>query len=568
MVPLPSPPLLPPPLRRVSCVFILPFVIVAAVASGAFAFVPNSHDVVPLEPLLAASRTMTASRRHNICTTSRSSSRVVNSGRTPTTRTDGTSRPTASTCSSKSLSLDDSSLLDDSCLPQMIIFDLDNTLWTPELYQLRSLQRQKNAMPRAGIDVDLFPGARAVIDSIRSDEGGRWSNVRFAVASRTKSVEWAHHLLDQFGIRDIFDHVEIFPGDKIAHFNNLREKSGIPFERMIFFDDARHGRYGNCVPVSRLGVLSVHTPGGLHCETIFHTAMERFATWDGRPSTVVEHDGSVTELPHEEDDNLSNERRTGKVAKFFDERGFGFIRYGDRGTKDLFFHMRSLMSDTEVIDVGDEVSFVVRNDKKTGKKMAAEVQSVKAGSSDAESVTNSDDNTVDMRVFSMNNPFAALLANGHKTLETRNGTMFVPYPEGTKFLLHVGRRIYPDGDRHIDVMKSGGLSDAAINKLKSLPQGYGRGQAVAILEIGKTFETTLAERSEPDFQRRVCAFGEDSGRRATEIRRVEYLKRPVRVSGQGGVFKAKIPRDAIPSGWLSEKKDGVSGGRVVYSISG
>ena len=560
MVPLPSPPLLPPPLRRVSCVFILPLVIVGAVASGAFAFVPNSHDVVPLEPLLAASRAMTASHRHNICT---KRSRV-NSGRTPTTRTDGAS--TASTrsskatcCSSKSSSVDDPS-------PALIVFDLDNTLWTPELYQLRSLQRQKNAMPRAGIDVDLFPGARAVIESIRSDEG-RWSNVRFAVASRTKSVEWAHHLLGEFGIRDIFDHVEIFPGDKIAHFNNLREKSGIPFERMIFFDDARHGRYGNCVPVSRLGVLSVHTPGGLHCETIFHTAMERFSTWDGRPSTVVEHDGTVTELPHEGDDNHSNERLTGKVAKFFDERGFGFIRYGERGTKDLFFHVRNLMSDTEAIEAGDEISFVVRNDKKSGKKMAAEVQSAKAGSSVAESVTN-DDDKVNMRVFSMNNPFAALLANGHKTLETRNGNMFVPYTEGTKFLLHVGRRTYPDGDRHIDVMKSGGLSDAAIKKLKSLPEGYSRGQAVAILEIGKTFETTLAERSEPDFQRRVCAFGEDSGRRATEIRRVEYLKRPVRVSGQGGVFKAKIPRDAIPDGWLGEEKDGVSGGRVVYSISG
>ncbi|KAL7540257.1 hypothetical protein ACHAXR_009978 [Thalassiosira sp. AJA248-18] len=56
-------------------------------------------------------------------------------------------------------------------------------------------------------------------------------------------------------------------------------------------------------------------------------------------------------------------------------------------------------------------------------------------------------------------PSAALLSNGYKTLETRNGTMFTPYPEGTKMLLHVGQRIYPDGNRHIDVMKSGDLDD-------------------------------------------------------------------------------------------------------------
>ena len=100
--------------------------------------------------------------------------------------------------------------------------------------------------------------------------------------------------------------------------------------------------------------------------------------------------------------------------------------------------------------------------------------------------------------------------------------------------------------------------------------------AVAILEIGKTFDTTLEERCDPDFQRKVCAFGEDSGRRATEIRRVQYLKRPVKVGGQGGVFKADMPRDAIPDGWLApegaNESDGTistnTGGRVVYSITG
>jgi len=143
-----------------------------------------------------------------------------------------------------------------------------------------------------------------------------------------------------------------------------------------------------------------------------------------------------------------------------------------------------------------------------------------------------------------------IAAKTAKTLETRNGTMFTPYPEGTKMLLHVGQRTYPDGNRHLDVMRSGGLSDDEITTLKSLPQGYGKGMAVAIVEIGKTYETTLEERCEPDFQRMVGAFGEDSGMRATEIKRVAYLKRGVKVSGKGGVFKSDIDRDAIPDGWL------------------
>jgi hypothetical protein len=152
----------------------------------------------------------------------------------------------------------------------------------------------------------------------------------------------------------------------------------------------------------------------------------------------------------------------------------------------------------------------------------------------------------------MNLPFAALLANGYKILETRNGTMFTTYPEGTKMLLHVGQRIYPDGDRHIDIMKSGGLTDDEIKTLKSLPPGFAKGMAVAIVELGKTFETTLEQRCDPNFQRAVGAYGQDSGMRATEIRRVEYLKQWVKVSGQGGIFKVRVNKDVIPNGWLDE----------------
>jgi hypothetical protein len=143
-------------------------------------------------------------------------------------------------------------------------------------------------------------------------------------------------------------------------------------------------------------------------------------------------------------------------------------------------------------------------------------------------------------------------------------------------------------------MKSGGLNEDEIEQLKSLPPGFGKGMAVAILEIGKTYETTVQERSDAEFQRNVAAYGKDSGRMVTEIKRVAYLKKPVRVSGQGGVFKVDVDRDILPEGWeLSPDKvpgktnmgtnkkqstgkgDGISnaslqkgGGKPIYSISG
>lgn len=449
-----------------------------------------------------------------------------------------------------------------SSLPKLIVFDLDNTIWSPELYQLRNLQRA-NTTPVAGRDVKLFKGAQAALNAKTKLPG-----IKFAVASRTKSVDWAHDLLDQFGIRHLFDHIEIFPGNKQAHFKNIADSSGIHYSDMIFFDDQKDGKYGNCEPVSRMGVLSVHCPGGLHSEEIFENALERFKEWDRSPNTIVEWNGEMT----------IDSRQEGVVKTVNRGKRYGFICYGDHTTKDLFFHYSSLPDD-RVIGQGDKLSFVVKRDPKTGKNMAVNVE--------IESSTVASKDTVEMRVFSMNMPFAALLVNGYKTLETRNGTMFVPYPDGTQMLLHVGHRNYPDGNKHIEVMKSGGLNEDQIKQLKMLPNGFGKGMVVAIVELGKTYDTTVEERSHPEFQRHVAAFGSDSGRMVTEIKRVQYLKRPVVVSGQGGVFKAQIDPEIIPDGWLqpstekpyqvkssddpeatSSSSSTSSGSKPVFSISG
>lgn len=123
---------------------------------------------------------------------------------------------------------------------------------------------------------------------------------------------------------------------------------------------------------------------------------------------------------------------------------------------------------------------------------------------------------MELRVFSLNLPYAALLSNGYKTHETN---MFAPYPEGSIMLIHVGQRTYPDGDWNI--MKSGRLDDDEIQALKSLPPGFLKGMVVAIVELGKTYETTWEERFDPVFQRAVATFGEDSGMRVTEVKLLE-----------------------------------------------
>ncbi len=421
-------------------------------------------------------------------------------------------------------------------LPKLIVFDLDNTLWTPELYQLRKLQRA-NITPRAGQDVHLMSGAMQILQDhipYLQQQG-----VQFAVASRTKSVEWAHALLGQFNLLHIFSYVEIFPANKKQHFEKLHQASGFSYQDMLFFDDARDGKYGNCEPVSLQGVLAVHCPQGLNTVDIFHNAMDKYKQWDKTPGTIVEADGTMTiGFQHNDEQELSVKFGIVKMVNI--NKRYGFIRYKDGSNGDLFFHFKHLTNGVTNVEKGDEVSFVTTRDGKDGRIMAGNVAIH----------VSADKSRKEFPCFSMNQPFAALLANGYKDLETRNGTMFEKYRPGTIMLLHVGRRVYPDGNRHIQIMKDGGLDDESIRRMKTLPSGFGNGQIVAILELGRTFETTIEERNDAQFQRRVAAYGTDSGRMVTEIVRIAYLTKPIQWSGQPGVFKVRIDEDCIPKGYI------------------
>lgn len=156
--------------------------------------------------------------------------------------------------------------------------------------------------------------------------------------------------------------------------------------------------------------------------------------------------------------------------------------------------------------------------------------------------------------FSMNQPFASLLAHGFKTLETRNSSILAPL-EGRKVALHVGKNTYPDGGMHQVIMRRNvpscdhnSMNESEIGRLTSLPEGFSRGAVVAIIELG---ETVLYEseqmRQVPRVELGAVATGQAMGRYITTIRSTAWLKPPgLRMKGLPGVFDVAIPTDLLP----------------------
>ena len=120
-------------------------------------------------------------------------------------------------------------------LPRLVVFDLDNTLWTPELYTLRYLQEEQT--PMAGDDVWMLSGAAPALHEIATRD--EWRGTQFAIASRQDKTAWARDLLEQFRVpmpgteggpplSSLFQYIELRTGTKKAHFRAFHEVCFIP----------------------------------------------------------------------------------------------------------------------------------------------------------------------------------------------------------------------------------------------------------------------------------------------------------------------------------------------------
>ena len=328
-----------------------------------------------------------------------------------------------------------------SAIPKLVVLDLDNTVWTPELYTLRQLDNYASAGPpgpQAGKDVWLIDGAAAALYELATCP--LWKDTRVAVASRTNKGAWAHQLLSTFEIpgcpgRSIASlltgGVEIFPGSKVKHFENLKRSTGIGYEEMLFFDDSADGRYGNCAPIAKQGVLSAHCPQGLTA-SVWHNAVKAFAqrSAEGAPlGVVLRPDGSSSGGGGGGGGGSGGSTAglsSARVVKYLSDKGFGFVQVDGSGEQ-VFFHKSKVSGGGGGLGriVGMQAMVKVGKDRR-GRPECVSVQIEGGGGSSSDGGSSSidgDDAIVDgvtLPIFSMNMPFAGLLAYGVKTIESRS----------------------------------------------------------------------------------------------------------------------------------------------------
>ncbi|KAJ4451524.1 hypothetical protein ANN_02988 [Periplaneta americana] len=140
--------------------------------------------------------------------------------------------------------------------PGLVVFDLDFTLWPFRVDKnARSpfnVSKKGNVIDTRGKVFKTFPEVPQLLATL-SENG-----FNLAVASRIEDISGAYQLLQLFEITQYFHYKEIYPGTKTVHFKHLHVKTGLEYDRMIFFDDDKR----NVRDISRLGVTVIQVPEG------------------------------------------------------------------------------------------------------------------------------------------------------------------------------------------------------------------------------------------------------------------------------------------------------------------
>eukprot|EP00933_Yihiella_yeosuensis_P041238 TRINITY_DN35651_c0_g1_i1.p1 TRINITY_DN35651_c0_g1~~TRINITY_DN35651_c0_g1_i1.p1 ORF type:complete len:292 (-),score=68.34 TRINITY_DN35651_c0_g1_i1:41-838(-) len=175
-------------------------------------------------------------------------------------------------------------LVKDLCfLPEVFVFDLDDTLWRGDIDLTSGPPFLCKGVPEAGKNgtekkpsgfqvwakngetLHPFPDVPDIFDWLEAGER------RAAIASATGRGDWAEHLLRQLqtsrdtsfssiaSIKEMHRAETVANRSKAVHLRKIAQKAGCELCQMVFFDNMEH----NIKDGESVGVTSCFTPDGL-----------------------------------------------------------------------------------------------------------------------------------------------------------------------------------------------------------------------------------------------------------------------------------------------------------------
>ncbi|KAL6785181.1 hypothetical protein ACKKBG_A02770 [Auxenochlorella protothecoides x Auxenochlorella symbiontica] len=131
--------------------------------------------------------------------------------------------------------------------PRLVAFDLDATLWLPEMYMLSGPPFRVDpddpqcVLDRGGEQVELMGSSREILAELATQP--QWQDTEVAYVSRTEYPQWANACLKLFKVcgahtmHSMASIREIYVGSKVTHFKRIQAATGIAFKDMLFFDN-------------------------------------------------------------------------------------------------------------------------------------------------------------------------------------------------------------------------------------------------------------------------------------------------------------------------------------------
>ena len=146
--------------------------------------------------------------------------------------------------------------------PQLVVFDLDFTLWdaggtwcdcTTPPYHRAANNEVYDSYDR---HIHLYDDVILILEILAAKD------IPIALASRTDRPDWANQLTKLLRIDPYVQFREIYPGSKVEHLTNISRNSGVPLEKIVFFDD----EHRNIRDTQRIGVHAVLVTNGINKE--------------------------------------------------------------------------------------------------------------------------------------------------------------------------------------------------------------------------------------------------------------------------------------------------------------